>query len=275
MQEREPSPNAGSVMATHGNHPSHAREEISHLLLDIEGTTCPVSFVAGMLFPYASAQLGSYLRDHGHEPAVLELLKSVLHSWCRDPDAEAKDLLSDYGGLEAVGTDHLQALESYLQLLIRCDRKVTALKDLQGMIWRHGYESGRLKAPLFDDVPEALSRWSGQGKVLAVYSSGSVTAQKLLYGHTQAGDLTSLFHHWFDTRIGAKTESESYMRIATAMNCDRAAVLFISDSPSELKAACEAGMAVLFSDRPGNPERDSGNFEPISNYADLSFHGSS
>lgn len=272
MQEREPSPNAGSLMVNHGSRPSNLLEDISHLLLDIEGTTCPVSFVAGTLFPYASAQLGSYLRDHGQEPGVLELLNAVLHCWRHDPDAEARDLLRTFSRTGAVGTDHLQALESYLQLLIRCDRKVTALKDLQGMIWRQGYANGRLQAPLFEDVPEALRRWSNQGKILAVYSSGSVPAQQLLYGHSQAGDLTSLFQHWFDTRVGAKRDSSSYMHIAMRMGSNPDRVLFISDSRAELEAASDAGMAVLFSDRPGNPERSPGSFVPIANFDELNFN---
>lgn len=255
----------------HSSHPYASHGDISHLLLDIEGTTCPVSFVAGTLFPYASAQLGKYLQDHAEAPEVQGLLSAVLRSWRDETNAEARDLLIAYGHPEAVGKDQLRGLEAYLQLLIRCDRKLTALKELQGMIWRQGYTSGHLRPPLFEDVPEALRRWSAQGKVLGVYSSGSVAAQQLLYGHTNAGDLRSLFSYWFDTRVGAKTNSNSYINIAAAMNCRCAAVLFISDSPEELRAASDAGMTVYFSDRIGNPERDSSGYPSISNYADLKF----
>lgn len=257
-------------MNTHHPHRPHGdRVGISHVLLDIEGTTCPVSFVAGTLFPYASAQLGSYLKDHAQDPKVQGVLNAVLRSWKEDSSAEARALLNACGNPDAVVAEQLQGLEDYLQLLIRCDRKLTALKDLQGMIWRQGYTNGDLRPPLFEDVPEALRRWSAEGKVLGVYSSGSVAAQQLLYGHSNAGDLRSLFSHWFDTRIGAKTETKSYTSMAEAMNCSCRAVLFISDSPAELRAASDAGMTVYFSDRAGNPERDSGGYPSISNFADL------
>ena len=123
------------------------------------------------------------------------------------------------------------------------------LKDLQGRIWRSGYASGELIAPLFDDVPRALRRWRDDGLTLAVYSSGSVAAQQLLYGHCHEGDLTGLFSHWFDTKAGPKQAEESYLTIATEMQTTPTNVLFISDAIHELEAADAAGMKTLFSDR--------------------------
>jgi enolase-phosphatase E1 len=236
---------------------------ISHLLLDIEGTTCPVHFVAETLFPFAAARLPSYVQENGRDPDVIRLLNAVQEAWLRDADPEAVALLQRDRASEGL------AVVPYLQLLIRQDRKLPALKDLQGLIWKSGYASGELLAPLFDDVAEALKRWHGSGVVLAVYSSGSVPAQQLLYGHCSGGDLRSLFSHWFDSRTGPKQESGSYRRIADAMGVDPAAVLFISDSLPECEAACRSGMAVLFSDRSGNPQRDSGRFEKISDYRGL------
>ena len=194
-------------------------EGISHVLLDIEGTTCPVSFVAGTLFPCAAQHLGAFVES--------------------------------------------------LQLLIKQDRKLSELKDLQGLLWAKGYASGDLKGPLFADVAPALRRWHQQGAVLAVYSSGSVAAQQLLYGHSTEGDLRSLFSHWFDTRTGAKQEVASYRAISEAMGVGGSKVLFISDSLLECEAAHAAEMQVLFSDREGNPGRDNGPFERIRSYEDL------
>jgi enolase-phosphatase E1 len=230
---------------------------ITHLLLDIEGTTCPVSFVAEVLFPYARQSLGPYLQRHGAEPEVAALLQEVEAAWRQDPHPEAQTLLST-GDLGA-----------YLEWLIDHDIKLTPLKDLQGRIWADGYGSGAITAPLFADVAEALRRWHGAGLQLAVYSSGSVPAQQLLYGHSNSGDLTGLFSHWFDTRVGAKQQPDSYRKIAEAMGVEPSGVLFISDALAELEAAHGAGMAVLLSDRPGNPNRDSGPFERISDYSQL------
>lgn len=243
---------------------------ISHLLLDIEGTTCPVSFVAETLFPYAAAHMGTFLERQQHNPEVQRLVNEAAQAWLGDTDPEAISLRpAPLGeGTTAEDAPHLRVVP-YLQLLIRQDRKLTALKDLQGLIWRAGYADGHLVAPLFADVPNALQRWHRAGVKLAVYSSGSLAAQQLLYGHTQSGDLRPLFSHWFDTRTGAKQVPESYQVISQAMGVQSQQVLFVSDALAECEAANQAGMAVLFSDRPDNPMRDPGAFERISNYTEL------
>jgi enolase-phosphatase E1 len=187
------------------------------------------------------------------------LLSSAEGTWKQDNNLEAQQLLTKPGA----------DVIAYLQLLIKQDRKLTELKDLQGLLWAQGYASGDLKGPLFTDVVPALRRWNQQGAVLAVYSSGSVAAQQLLYGHSTDGDLRSLFSHWFDTKTGAKQDVASYRTISQAMGVDSSKVLFISDSLLECEAAHAAKMQVLFSDREGNPGRDNGSFERISTYEDL------
>ena len=242
----------------------------THVLLDIEGTTCPVSFVAEVLFPYARERISGFLRTHGNEPEITQLIRDVEQAWSADTTPEAVEMrqaMHQASQLEAVG--------HYLQLLIDRDIKLSALKDLQGRIWEAGYHKGDLIAPLFADVPAALQRWQQQGLVLAVYSSGSIPAQKLLYGHSQAGDLRPLFSHWFDTRTGPKKNAESYKKIIAELQAPADQVLFISDCIDELNAASETGMAVLFSDRGENPSHDCGRFERISNYSQFDpSHGS-
>jgi enolase-phosphatase E1 len=231
-----------------------------------------VSFVADTLFPYAAHRLSDFLRQRQDNEAVRQLVFEADQAWRTDTDPEATTLRqqlvhSKQARAEAGIAE--QGVAPYLQLLIRQDRKLTALKDLQGLIWQAGYASGDLVAPLFADVPGALERWHRAGVELAVYSSGSVPAQQLLYGHTQRGDLRQLFRHWFDTRTGPKQDSESYTTISESMGARPHQVLFISDALAECEAANAAGMAVLFSDRPGNPHREAGAFEKISDYSDL------
>ena len=240
---------------------------ITHLLLDIEGTTCPVSFVADVLFPFARQALPDFLARHGGSPDVASLLQAVEEAWNNDPHPEAQALLKQAATTQA--TPDAERLVPYLRWLMDHDIKLTPLKDLQGRIWADGYGSGTITAPLFNDVAPALRRWHGEGLVLAVYSSGSVPAQQLLYRHSQDGDLSGLFSHWFDTRVGAKQQAGSYTQIAAAMGTEPNQVLFISDALGELEAAHGAGMAVLLSDRPGNPNRNSGPFERISDYSQL------
>ena len=151
-------------------------------------------------------------------------MREVEIAWREDSHPEARGLLQQQ---DAASTLSVQALSTYLRQLIGRDIKLTPLKDLQGRIWRFGYASGELIAPLFADVPRALRRWRDDGFTLAVYSSGSVPAQQLLYGHCHEGDLTGLFSHWFDTKTGPKQAQESYLTIATEMLTTPANVLFI------------------------------------------------
>jgi len=239
---------------------------ITHVLLDIEGTTCPVSFVSEVLFPYASASLEPYLEAHQENAEIAKLMRDVEVAWREDAHPEARALLQQQYTAASLS---VQALSAYLRQLIGRDIKLTPLKDLQGRIWRSGHASEELIAPLFGDVPAALQRWHDDGFTLAVYSSGSVPAQQLLYGHCHEGDLTGLFSHWFDTKTGPKQAQESYLTIATEMLTTPANVLFISDSIQELEAADAAGMRTQFSDREGNPAREAGRFARISDYSSL------
>ncbi len=232
---------------------------ITHLLLDIEGTTCPVSFVAKTLFPYARNHLVEYLERHRHEEPVCGLLREAEQARAIDPEAV----------VIGADLDPHSRLVAYLGWLIDQDRKLTPLKQLQGLIWESGYGSGELLAPLYSDVPSALRAWAKAGLNLAVYSSGSVSAQKLLYGHTAEGDLRGLFSHWFDTRTGPKQSTESYRQIAAQLATPPQDILFVSDSVAELEAAQSAGMKAIFSDRPGNPERDSKGFSTITHFGQV------
>jgi len=225
---------------------THVWEGISHVLLDIEGTTCPISYVAETLFPYASNNLAPYLEAHQGEATIQDLMREVETAWQQDTDQEARELLSQYN---QSGANLIPGVLPYLMLLIRRDRKVTALKDLQGKIWAEGYAKGELVGPLYADVPTALKQWHHQGLALAVYSSGSIMAQQLIYQHSNHGDLRFLFSHWFDTHTGSKQDPSSYSLIAHAMGCEPQSILFISDSETELHAASQANLEVVCSER--------------------------
>ena len=233
----------------------------SHLLLDIEGTTCPVSFVSDILFPYASTSLETYLARSQTDPTIESLLDDAEQEWQDDGSAESKSLLL---ATEADGINRIQAITQYLQHLITIDRKSTALKDIQGKLWNEGFSSGELKSQLFDEAPSCLRRWHANDLTLAVYSSGSIEAQKLLYRHTTAGSLEHLFTDWFDTKTGPKKHHKSYIEIAKAMNTACHQILFISDNGEECDAAEAAGMQTLFSLREGNPDQNPRHHEVIS-----------
>jgi enolase-phosphatase E1 len=204
------------------------------VLTDIEGTTTSISFVFDVLFPYARAHIADYVRAHADEPAVAEQLAAV--------NAEAGRELS----LE-------EAIEQLI-VWIDADRKVTPLKALQGMIWQAGYRDGAFTGHVYPDAVARLREWQAAGIDLYVYSSGSVQAQQLLFGYSDAGDLRPLFKDWFDTRVGGKREAESYRHIAQRIGRRAGDILFLSDIVEELDAARAAGMATLRLVRDGQPD---------------------
>ncbi|EAU72951.1 acireductone synthase [Synechococcus sp. RS9916] len=229
---------------------------ITHLLLDIEGTTCPITFVSSVLFPYAKRQLKAYLDLNDSDDEVRQLIKDAWNEWRVDPDPKSQAMLKD-GTTEA--EDHgNEGIHGYLQHLISIDRKSTTLKDLQGRIWKQGYDLGSIQSELYPEALAALHEWASAGYKLAVYSSGSVAAQQLLYQHTPGGDVRHLFSAWFDTRTGPKKESQSYQSIAREVNTPARNIAFISDNKAECDAAEEAGMNTIFSLRDGNPDQSPG-----------------
>jgi enolase-phosphatase E1 len=187
------------------------------VILDIEGTTTPVSFVYDVLFPYARTHLREFLRDFV------------------EPDDRK-----------------VAALAARMEALMDADSKDAELKRLQGQIWERGYRDGTLHGDVFPDVPPALKRWRAAGLGIAIFSSGSVLAQKLLLGSTPAGDLTRFFDHFFDTDVGSKRSADSYREIARVMRHPPADLLFVSDVVAELRAARTAAMRTALSVRPGN-----------------------
>ncbi len=188
------------------------------ILLDIEGTTTPVSFVHKVLFPYARAALPALTERRAADPMVKEAL------------AETRRM--------APGVAPVEQLMAWMD----ADAKVAPLKALQGLAWAEGYADGTLQATLFPDVPPALRAWHGRGLTLAVYSSGSAAAQKLIYGHTTDGDLTPLFSAFLDLEMGGKKEAASYRTILATQGWKADEVLFVSDVVAELDAAAEAGL---------------------------------
>jgi enolase-phosphatase E1 len=225
-------------------------------LLDVEGTVAPVLFVTETLFPYAREHFSSFLREHFSESAVrLDLL--ALAKECRaETEADAPPCLGD--GQESL---------AYIYWLMDRDRKSTALKSLQGKIWKAGYERGELKSAIFDDVPEAMARWSREARV-AIYSSGSADAQALFFRFSNHGDLTAMISGYFDTRIGPKRASASYAAIAEQMKVPPGDVLFFSDVVPELDAAREAGCGTRLVMRPGNaPVGDANRHDAVESFA--------
>jgi enolase-phosphatase E1 len=208
------------------------------VLTDIEGTTSSVSFVHDVLFPYASKHLPDFVRDHQGNLQVAQQL----------------DVVADVAGVDR---QNINALIDTLQAWISEDRKETSLKALQGMVWEQGYQTGELKGHIYPDAAEYLQRWHDRGLRLYVYSSGSVKAQKLIFGFTSEGDFTPFFSGYFDTRVGAKKERESYGTILDELGVDASTVLFLSDIEAELEAADAAGMETAWLIRDGDlPETD-------------------
>jgi enolase-phosphatase E1 len=214
------------------------------VLLDIEGTTTPIAFVHDVLFPFARARARDWFASRpASDPEAVAIVEGLQREYEADV-AAGKSPPRDSGSWT------LDTIVERVHALIDQDRKSTPLKRLQGRIWEQGYEAGLLKSRVYPDVPPALARWKQSGLGLGIFSSGSVLAQKLLFAHSDAGDLTPFFRWHFDTSVGAKVEAGSYRRIAEAVEVRPNAILFVSDVVRELDAARDAGIETRLCVRP-------------------------
>lgn len=236
------------------------------ILLDIEGTTSSISFVYDVMFPYVRDHVATFLHENWTDEAVQESVSLL-----------ATDLGND--SVEVWLNEH-SAMEKQAQVvagvlgLMDADVKATGLKQIQGLIWKDGFDGGQLVAHLYVEVAGCMDRWHAAGIDVRIYSSGSIQAQKLFFGHTVAGDLSGLINGHYDTTTGAKQHSASYQKIASEFQCRPSEILFISDVVAELVAAKEAGLQAVMSIRPGNKPVDGDHeFDAITSFDDVRLLG--
>jgi enolase-phosphatase E1 len=199
---------------------------IKAVVTDIEGTTSSISFVHEVLFPYAARKLPDFVREHANDPKVAALLEDV-RAEADEPDADVDRIID------------------ILLHWIAEDRKATPLKTLQGLVWEQGYRSADFTGHVYPDTAPAMRRWSDRGARIFIYSSGSVKAQQLIFGHSDAGDLRPLIDGYFDTHVGNKRDAASYRRITGHIGLPAEQILFLSDTAEELDAAADAGMKTM------------------------------
>ncbi len=236
------------------------------VLLDIEGTTTPIDFVYKVLFPYVREHLSDFLRKRQHAPHVRADMEALRREHALDLARGSKPPDWPDDSADAL----LESAVAYVHWLMDRDRKSTALKSLQGKIWEQGYRTGELHGEVYPDVARAFSRWHSQKKVICIFSSGSVLAQKLLFAHTTAGDLTHFIKEYFDTTTGKKIEAESYGRISIALGLSLREILFASDTVAELDAANLAGMKTILCVRPGRERPPASSHPTIETFDELS-----
>ncbi|KAL3130630.1 hypothetical protein ABBQ38_008024 [Trebouxia sp. C0009 RCD-2024] len=229
-------------------HKASAEDAPRAIVLDIEGTVAPISFVYDVLFPYAKKQLTAYLEKHW-ESAELQAELQQLQAQAKEHQhmPGAQDVLSANKATAIAG------IQAFVEGLMREDKKLTILKTLQGHIWQEGFAKGELTADLYEDVQPAMAGWVSQGIKIYIYSSGSREAQRNLFGHSKDGDLRGLLSGFFDTSSGSKVESSSYQDIALSLGVDKPSlIMFATDSFDEAEAASAAGWRVALTIRPGN-----------------------
>lgn len=208
---------------------------IKLFLFDIEGTTTDINFVHKVLFPYSESAMKQYVLEHQTAPVVTKAIEDVKRTVLEE---EKKHI--DLDG----------AIEKLLGW-IKADRKHPALKEIQGLIWDMGYLKNDFKGHIYPDVKPFFMKILEKGLKVGIYSSGSVHAQKLIFGYSIEGDLTPFISYYFDTKVGGKREKSSYQKIAQETHLSPAEIHFFSDIPEELKAAREAGLGVTQVLRPG------------------------
>ena len=241
-------------------------------LLDVEGTVAPIAFVNAQLYPYARAHFRAFLEQNMADEAVIRDLFLLKKERMNEPDPDAPSLLAtvfrtDRDNISWSPSVGVAQVLDYVFWLMDRDRKSTALKSLQGRIWKNGFESGALHGALFDDVPAAVQRWSSKALV-AIYSSGSEQAQRLVFRYSIFGDLSGSISAYFDTHVGPKQASASYAAIARNLKVDPCEVLFLSDRVPELNAARQAGCQVRLVVRDGNaPVEEGHGYEVVESFA--------
>ncbi|XP_052482358.1 probable bifunctional methylthioribulose-1-phosphate dehydratase/enolase-phosphatase E1 isoform X3 [Gossypium raimondii] len=240
------------------------------VVLDIEGTTTPISFVTDVLFPYARDNVGRHLSatyDSAETQDDIKLLRSQVEDDLKQGVLGAVPIPSEDAGKEKV----IASLVANVEAMIKADRKITALKQLQGHIWRTGFENNELEGVVFDDVPEALEKWHALGIKVYIYSSGSRLAQRLIFGNTNYGDLRKYLSGFFDTAVGYKRETRSYVEITESLGVDKPSdILFVTDVYQEATAAKAAGLEVVISIRSGNgPLPENHGFKTINSFLEI------
>lgn len=221
---------------------------IKLFLFDIEGTTTDINFVHKVLFPYASSHLKEYVLHHQQEPDIKKAIEDVKQTVQQEENKQ----ISLYDAIDT------------LLKWIKEDRKHGALKVIQGHIWDIGYSKNDYQGHVYADVKPFFRKILDKGSKIGIYSSGSVHAQKLIFGYSTEGDLTPLISHYFDTNVGHKREVASYQNIARELSLKPEEIHFFSDIPEELEAAEKAGMGVTHVLRPGTK---SSKFESVPDFA--------
>ncbi|CEG63019.1 Putative Enolase-phosphatase E1 [Rhizopus microsporus] len=222
------------------------------VVLDIEGTITPITFVHETLFPYVTSGLKAFLDRVWDSPELKDQIELLRKQAKQDVDSKLSEAKLIPTEAEASPEEIKSSVIENINWQMKADRKIGALKSFQGYMWKEGYESGELRGVIYDDVLPRLDQWIAEGKKIYIYSSGSVPAQKLLVGFSTKGDLSKYFSGYFDTKIGLKIEPESYKKIAQEINKECSSILFVSDNIKEIVAANEVGYQVVISDRPGN-----------------------
>jgi enolase-phosphatase E1 len=228
-----------------------AAANVDFVLLDIEGTTTPITFVHDVLFPYARVRVRAYLEEAASDPEIRQIIEDLRRELPGSgfvPPAENQEAVERARAASREPRD--ADIVRYVYWLMDRDRKSGPLKALQGRIWEQGYATGALRGEVYPDVPEAFARWTAGGVRIGIYSSGSVLAQKLLFANSTAGDLSRFLSGYFDTAVGAKKEAVSYRRIVEALGLAASRVLFVSDVAAELDAAREVGLPTVLAVRP-------------------------
>ncbi|EMY79748.1 2,3-diketo-5-methylthio-1-phosphopentane phosphatase [Leptospira weilii serovar Ranarum str. ICFT] len=242
-------------------------------LFDIEGTTTPIEFVHKVLFPYSVDKFDSFFRSNSLEK---EWIDKLIEEGTNDTTYREKIKVGKFEGGTNDSTDSEKLsvspriLSDYCKHLVSLDRKSGPLKEIQGRIWKYGYENGELKSSLFADVPSFLKRIQSAKKKSAVYSSGSIQAQKLIFEYSNFGNLTGYFSAYFDTGVGGKRESSSYFKIAEQLETAPDKILFFTDIKEEADAAKTANLKTAILVRPGNYPQPSHSHPILSSFEDLS-----
>ncbi|CAF0908558.1 unnamed protein product [Brachionus calyciflorus] len=245
-------------------------QTVDTILTDIEGTTTSISFVKDVLFPYIRSNLKSYLEENFNNEECREDLKLLIEQ----SKLDKLTMGNKVPGISDNFDNKSELIESAISNIIwqmDCDRKAKPLKQLQGHMWSYAYKNKIVSGHVYEDVVPAFDKWLAKNFKIYIYSSGSVEAQKLLFGFSDKGDMLKYFSGHFDTNIGLKVEMQSYKNILESLNKSANQVLFLTDLIREAEAATDAGLYVCLLRRADNPDKEIKNFIWVNSFDEIEF----
>ncbi|XP_013397492.2 enolase-phosphatase E1 [Lingula anatina] len=227
-------------------------ENVKVLLLDVEGTTSPISFMKNEVNQYVTENIQEYLTKNWESEELQNVITSLREQAQQDKEAGTEGVV-EVKAADDPQEEVIASITENLKWQMSQEKATTAACQLQSQILREAFKMEKMKGKLFDDVVPALKEVATDSRQVYLFSTTSMDVQKLLFTYSAQGDNSKCLSGFFDSKVGAKTEMESYKNIINDIGVKPEETLYVTDMPAEAQAAGKAGIGVFLLNRPENP----------------------